>query len=201
MNLKALKIAIVLAALLGAVGMGLSGQHVPNAWAADAPTGLKLAKKKGLFKVPKEHRQQAVAWALVDEITNKLGKDQAKKIQEAQTPSELHVYLKGTVRSCEKKGVKCPVSKAILEGFDKNSKGVKGKNYGKGIFTSAKNFESYSESGCIEPTTPECGVFECLSNWGTHIGACDSECGGMPPRFCDGGDINEPAEMLTPSGR
>ena len=30
------------------------------------------------------------------------------------------------------------------------------------------------------------GVFECLSNWGEHIGACTDECGGMPDRFCEG---------------
>ncbi len=201
MNKNAIKIGLVLAALAGAVGMGLSGQYVPEAWAADAPTGVKLAKKKGLYKVPKQHRQQAVAWALVDEVRNKLGKDQAKKIKEAHTPAKLQIYLKDVVKSCEKKGVKCPIAKTMTASFDGESKGVKGKDYGGGIFSAAKNFESYASSSCDDPYPElECGVFECLSSWGEHIGACDSECGGMPGRFCEEGDIDQPAETQTPGG-
>ena len=201
MNTKALKIGLVLAALAGAIGMGLSGQYVPDAWAADAPKGLKLAKQKGLFKVPAQHRQQAVAWALMDEIKTNLGKDQAKKITEAKTPGELHTYMQGVVNACEKKGVKCPVSKTLLAGFDGKAKGVKGKSYGPGIYSSAKNFQTYADGGCTGPEPElECGVFECMSNWGEHIGACDSECGGMPDRFCGDEGVGGTPEIQTPGG-
>ena len=183
MNVKKLKLGLVGALVVAVIGATFYQQYLPKAWADNGPKPMEVAKKKGLFKVSPEHRQQAIAWALVDEVERKLGKKRAKEIQEAKTPSELHVYLKRVNKACEKQDKKCPVANVLLKGMKEDSKGVKGKNYGKGIYASAQAYAPHASS-CDDPPEPECGVFECLSNWGEHIGACTDECGGMPDRFC-----------------
>ncbi len=191
MNIKTLKMALVLVALLAIVGGSVSTQVVPLAWAEDVSTGkgLKLAKERGLFKVKPKYRQQAVAWALMDEIRTQLGTERAKKIRSAETPSELHAYLQGVVNACKKKQVKCPISKTLLAGFDGKAKGIQGRHYGQAIAMAADDNDDWASGGCgddpVDPGEPECGVFECLNNWGEHIGPCDAECGGMPDRFCE----------------
>lgn len=193
MNLKIVKVALVLGALAAAVGMGLSGQYVPDSWAASPTDDLALAKEMGLFTVPKKNRQQAVAWALVKEISEQLGDDQAQKIQEAHTAAEIYIYLKDVTETCAKAGGDCPVSDAIFAGLDAKGEGVKGKDYGKAIYTDAQYFETYSHEICIDgmgDVSWECGSLECLSWWANHIGDCDTECGGLAGTgFCPDEDM------------
>ena len=198
MNVKKLKLGLVGALVVAVIGATFYQQYLPKAWADNGPKPMEVAKKKGLFKVSPEHRQQAIAWALVDEVERKLGKKRAKEIQEAKTPSELHAYLKRVNKACEKQDKKCPVANVLLKSMDKDSKGVKGKNYGKGIYASAQAYAPHASS-CDDPSDRwSCGVLECLGNWGDHIGPCTDPCGGLPDRFCpneeptgpdgDGGD-------------
>ncbi len=152
MNSKRIKIAMVFAALVAFLGLSLSNQYVPAAWAKDAPKGLKMAKERGLFKMPAEHRQHAVSWALMKEIRTKLGKEKAQEIKKAETPSELHAYLQGVVNTCKRKEVKCPVSKALLGGFNGKGKKLEGKHYGEEIHKSAKSFDA--EAHCVPEPEP-----------------------------------------------
>ncbi len=203
MNIKTLKMALVLAAILALIGGAFSKQIVPMSIAADGPgpkQAAKLAEKRGLWNVKPQFRQQAIAWALMDEIRTELGPERAKKIRAAQTPSELHAYLQRVVNACKKQQKKCPVAKAALAGHDGKAKGLKDQHYGKDIANAAKSYSQVAEaSSCDEPDdpAPSCGVMECLYWWGDHIGPCDSECGGLNPDgpMCPGEGEDETLQM------
>ena len=67
-----LRDSLVGALVVAVIGATFYQQYLPKAWADNGPKPMEVAKKKGLFKVSPEHRQQAIAWALVDEVERKL---------------------------------------------------------------------------------------------------------------------------------
>ncbi len=186
MNIKTLKMALVLAAILALIGGAFSKQIVPMSIAAEGSAdrqSYKLMKDQSLFKVRPEHRQQAIAWGLMNEIKTQLGPKKAKKIRSAETPSELHAYLQRVVNDCKKQQKKCPIANAAIAGHNGKAKGMKDKHYGKTILSGARSFEASAMSDCTDPPESQCSVMECLGWGGTpHIGPCPSECGGFDPQ-------------------
>jgi len=187
--------ALLGAGLAAMMGLTLAGQVVPVAWANSGISIEQYAQESGYFSVPSEYRQSAVAFGLAREIRDSLGQERVNELEMVESTSELVLYLEQVVSEC----AECPIAEEMLLGANVGQPGIPGKHYGGAILDAAESFQVAAlcgGGGGSTPPPPD-NPLECLYNWGVHIGPVDSECGGMPERFCP--DEPEPGDGDPPS--